>query len=180
MREIEVKARVSNKPELQKQLTALGCVFSEPVSQRDRIFVPIGSSVPVNPGVNVLRIREQNGKYIFTLKQTIKNQLDCLERELGIDNPEELAEIFKLLGFFESVGVNKQRQKTKYKGLEICLDSVEGLGDFIEVEKLSEAGDGDIVQAELFNFLQILGITKKDQVFEGYDVLAARKAGQPN
>jgi len=171
MKEIEVKARISNKPQLLEKLAALGCELSAPITQRDQIFVPHGVTVPTPPGVNVLRIRQQDGATIFTLKQAISNQLDCLERELGIDDPAAMADIFKLLGFEESSRVNKTRQKGLYNGLEICVDSVEGLGDFIEVEKLSEDADSAAVQAELFAFLKTLGVQESDRVYDGYDVL---------
>jgi len=52
----------------------------------------------------------------------------------------------------------------------ICLDEVEGLGSFIEVEKTS-AEDGEAIQEELFNFLESLGVKREDRVFKGYDTL---------
>lgn len=175
MREMEVKARLHNRDSLIDRLISLGCSFSQPTVQHDRIFLPIGSEIPVDPGVNVLRIREQDGRCIFTLKQPMKNQLDCIERELEIDSSCEMIEICKLLGFYESSQVKKQRQKIKYNDLQICLDNVEGLGDFIEVEKItSDDEDSDIIQNELFNFLESLGVGKRDRVFDGYDVLLAK------
>lgn len=171
MKEIEVKAKVDDRDELMQKLLALGCVFSEPITQKDRIFIPEGHSIPVENGVNVLRIREQSGKYILTLKQQVTNQLDCIEKELIIDNPEEMAGICKLLGFFEVSHVVKTRQKSKYQGNEICLDTVERLGEFIEVEKLAEEGNAEVIQEQLFSFLESLGISKTNQVTDGYDIL---------
>ena len=178
MKEIEVKAQLKNRNQLIERLASFGCALSSPITQKDRIFIPAGSVFPpVEPGVNVLRIREQDGAYIFTLKLPMKNQLDCIERESGIDNPDEMVEIFKLLGFQEVSHVRKIRQKTKYQNLEICLDSVEELGDFVEVEKMTDASeDAERVQSELFEFLETLGIEKEDQIFDGYDVLMIKRA----
>ena len=39
MKEIEVKAKVRNLEEVKQKLSALGCVFSEPVLQDDRIYL---------------------------------------------------------------------------------------------------------------------------------------------
>lgn len=175
MKEIEVKAKITDKDALIEKLTALGCSFSEPITQKDKIFIPLGHDIPVENGVNVFRIREQNGKYILTLKQQVTNQLDCIERELNIDNPDEMIEIIKLLGFFEVSYVNKARQKSKFKDYEICLDEIDGLGSFIEVEKLSEDGDANVIQVELFNFLESLGIPKQNQVTDGYDILLKQR-----
>jgi adenylate cyclase, class 2 len=171
MKEIEVKAKIMDKKVLVQKLAALGCRLSEPSRQKDRIFVPNGLTVPVPNGTSVLRIREQDGKQIFTFKRPLTNQLDCIERELGIDGAEALAEIFGLLGFYESSRVSKQRQKGKYKDLEICVDTVEELGNYIEVEKLSEDADSEKVQRELFEFLKTLGVREEDRVHDGYDVL---------
>jgi len=171
MQEIEVKARVRNKAEVLKRLASLNCHLSAPISQRDRIFIPNGLTLPTVAGVNVLRIRQQGGEYIFTVKQRLTNQLNCLERETTVDNLEAVVEMCTLLGYFEVSQVNKLRRKCKYDVFEICVDEVEGLGDFIEVEKLSTGEDSAAVQKELFELLESLGVAKTDQVWDGYDVL---------
>ena len=55
--------------------------------------------------------------------------------------------------------------------MTICLDKVEGLGEFIEVEKITEQDDSIQTQKKLFDFLKSLGISEEDQVFKGYDTL---------
>lgn len=174
MKEIEVKAKVTDKQSVQQKLEDLGCQFTSLISQKDRIFIPTGMALPVESGVNVLRIREQDGKFIFTLKQAITNQLDCLEKESEVSNPQAMIDSFELLGFYEASTVHKQRMKCKYNGLEICLDTVEKLGDYIEVEKLAEEADSQVVQDELFRFLKTLGVEEQDRVHDGYDVLIAK------
>ncbi len=174
MREIEVKAKVDNFDGLLAKLLSFGCKFSQPIIQKDVIFIPKGMDIPVDLGVNVMRIREQNGKYIFTLKQSVLNQLDCVEKEVEIDDPKTMIEIFGLLGFVQCSAVNKTRQTTKYQDYEICLDSVESLGNFIEVEKITNEEDSESSQKELFDFLLQLGVSPSDRVFDGYDVLIAK------
>ncbi len=78
-----------------------------------------------------------------------------------------------LLGYHKAISVYKNRTKAKYKDMEICLDEVDHLGSFIEVEKITE-GDGDAVQEELFNFLETLGVKRDDRVINGYDTLMYR------
>jgi len=175
MQEIEVKAKVNNQEALIEKLKSMGCALSEPVIQKDRIFIPQGmDAIPVVIGINVLRIREQDGKSILTLKQSVTNQLDCIEHELEISDAQQMIEIFKLLGFHEVSQVSKKRRKGKHQDLEICLDEVDKLGTFIEVEKLAEAGDGAAIQKELFDFLENLGVSPVDRIFDGYDVMIAK------
>lgn len=169
--EIEVKAKVRDFELIKNKLVNIGCKLSEPIIQNDYIYTIKG--LDINKGYNnspVLRIREQNGKYIFTLKKNRNNELDCIEKELEISNKEIMQEIFELMGYESNVSVHKSRIKCNYNEYEICLDEVEDLGSYIEVEKISD-DDGEKVQNELFDFLQTLGVLKEDRVFNGYDTL---------
>ena len=177
MNEIEVKAKVSDLPSLLKRLEELGCILSSPLSQKDRIFIPIGASIPTKSGEAALRIREQNGKYLYTVKQTKSNDLDCIEHEMEVSKEQAviLLETFPLIGFREVEKVAKVRRKTKYNELEICIDEVEELGTFIEVEKLSTEENGEKVQEELFFFLESLGVKREERALHGYDILLHQK-----
>jgi adenylate cyclase class 2 len=173
-REIEVKARVRDIAILEEKLRELGCQFSSPLTQVDRIFIPHGLSIPVEKGINVLRLRKEKDRILFTLKQVHGNQLDKIEKEFIVSDAQQALETIQLLGFDESVMVEKTRRKCRYKEYEICLDSVKGLGEFIEVEKIS-SGETKIIQDELFTFLESLGVLKADQEFVGYDILLYNK-----
>jgi len=59
--------------------------------------------------------------------------------------------------------------------VEICLDEVENLGSFIEVEKMSD-GDSKQIQEELAEFLGLLGVSPKDRVTKGYNTLMLERA----
>ena len=174
-REIEVKAYLKNFEEIRKKLELLGCSLSEPVKQEDIIYLPNGVDIDdVKKGTNSLRIRKEKGKYIFNLKQRMDVSLDCIERETVIADPQAMNEIIKLLGFYEFQKLTKTRRKCKYNEYEICLDEVEGLGAFVEVEKISSE-DGEKVQQELFQFLESLGVKCEERATRGYDILLHQK-----
>ncbi|MDO8676593.1 MAG: class IV adenylate cyclase [Candidatus Azambacteria bacterium] len=172
-KEIEVKAKVADLDTITQKILELGCTLSESLIQNDTIFVDdnYGPFDKFQPDKNLLRIRESSGKFLFTIKQPKGNQLDCIERETEILNPQEMREALLLMGYHEAVQVHKVRIKTNYNNWEICLDKVEGLGSFIEVEKICEYTDAEKVQNELFAFLQTLGIALEDRIYEGYDTL---------
>lgn len=184
MKEVEVKARLRDPVQVVHALKKLGCTFTPPVRQDDVVFMhnredPERAFGGGKKGLNVLRIRTQAGKALFTLKQNQGNELDCTEHETEIANPEELRRAIELLGFREVVRVGKLRQKTGYSAYEICVDQVDGLGNFIEVEKLVEDGDGEAIQEELFRFLERLGVARSDRELRGYDTLTWRaKSGK--
>ena len=174
MFEIEVKAKISDTKTIIEKLESLGCKLSDPVRQEDEIF-NISGATPSNLGGGaVMRIRNSNGKYILTAKKDRSGELDCLEQEVEVNDPVEARKMLELLGFAHTVFVNKNRRKGKIGDLEICLDEVEGLGSFIEAEKISDE-DGKKVQAELMEFLISLGVKPEDRVFEGYDTMMYKK-----
>ena len=172
-KEIEVKARVSDLEVLAKKLENMGVVLSEPIIQNDQTFIDesYGSYDKFQPGRNILRIRENNGKFIFTIKQSLSNELNSIERETEIAEPEEFREALLLMGYKPAVEIHKVRRKAKYKDYEICLDEVKGLGSFVEVEKITDEKNADEVQNKLFEFLESLGVKREDRVTNGYDTL---------
>lgn len=177
MREIEIKARVRDKEGLLARLANSGVKLSEPVTHHDRVFGPRG--VDGNDGANTaswLRIRtETKGndvKHIFTLKKSVTNQMDSIEHETEVADDTELAKIIEYIDFVPFSDLTKTRQKARVGTIEVCVDTVEGLGDFIEAEILTDnSADYDSVAAELWAFLEGLGVTRENHVEEGYDVL---------
>jgi adenylate cyclase class 2 len=102
--------------------------------------------------------------------------MDCIEREVEINDADQMIGAIELLGYHKAVNVVKARTKTMYNGMEICLDEVKDLGSFIEVEKIVD-GDGEEVQNELFIFLETLGVKREDRVMNGYDTMVYLKNG---
>lgn len=175
MKEIEIKLRAENTEKVIEQLEGKGCVFDSPIKQEDDIFIPLTEpTVPVTLGTNVLRIRRQGGKALFTLKQG--QELAKIERELEISDPETLEKIIVMLGFRKIARINKVRRKCKTDGVEICIDEVEGLGGFVEVEKIT-AEDPETVQRELLDFIARLGVDVSCRETVGYDILYVQKYG---
>lgn len=179
MYEIEVKAHLRKKDEVIKKLEDLGCKFFEELHQVDYIFNPKDEKFPPTIGEPVLRVREENGKNILTLKINQTSRLDCIERELEISDGEMMKEIILLLDFRKDITVKKKRIKTKYEDIEIYVDEVEQLGDFIEAEKLTKDNNPETrikIQSELMDFLVGLGIPQEDQVVDGkYDIMLYEK-----
>lgn len=181
-KEIEVKAKVESFEEVKKQLSLLGCSFSDPARQVDDLFVNFeGDYAEFQGGANFLRIRKetksQKTRILFTLKQPQSNELDCIEKEVEISDAVQMGEALILMGYHQVLTVSKTRVKTTYKDIEICLDTVDGLGTFIELEKIVSTdndGGAEIIQEELFGFLETLGIKREDRVTSGYDTLLYR------
>ena len=179
MYEVEVKAHLRDRKSVIKKLGDLGCKFSEELHQIDHVYFPQGFVFPPPIGTAILRVREQNNKYFFTLKISQSGRQDSLEREMEIKDGRMMIEIIKLLKYQEAPTVNKIRTKTQYKDMEIVLDSVKDLGEFIEVEKIvthENPEDRKKIQQEIANFIETLGVAKEDHIVGGkYDIMLFNK-----
>ncbi len=179
MREIEIKAKVADKQALIDKILQAGIKLSNPIKQHDVVYGQEGVADNA-PGSNWLRIRTENDtKTIFTLKQQHDGRLDSIEHETEVSDADELASIIFRLGFNLYSDLTKTRQKAQYNGIELCIDEIEGLGVFIEAEKLvEESADGQPVVAQLWAELEKFGVNRADEVFEGYDVLMNQKLAE--
>lgn len=181
--EIEVKARLKDKDGVMQKLTALGCVFSEPKTQDDMVWVENKNSFEEWKANKVfMRIRIQDGKKVILTAKIPKNiagegNLVKREHEVIVDSAEEARSILGMLGLKEAVRTMKTRQTANHGDYEICIDEVEDLGTFIEVEKIADEKDADTILEEMMEFLAPLGVTAEDKVTKGYDILMIEKKG---
>jgi adenylate cyclase, class 2 len=175
--EIEVKAKLKDRVVVIEKLAALGCRFSDIKTQDDMVWVEkTGSLDDFLSNKVFLRIRIQNGeKVIITAKSPKAKQgnesLVKREHEVVVNSADEARNILSMLGLQEAVRIVKKRQTAKYEGYEICMDEIENLGSFIELEKMAEEKDAAQIQEQMLEFLGTLGILPEDQVKRGYDIL---------
>lgn len=171
MREIEVKATLKDKQGLLLRAKKMGIVFGPAMTQDD---ITYETTVPKDdPKWNIFRIRQQDGKSILTMKYKASSRpRDNHERESLIDSPKEVADMLERVGYKAGVRIRKTRQIATYKGLELCVDEVDGLGSFVEVEKLAEDDASvDEVQDALWLLLEQLGVHPRDRIYKAYDTL---------
>ena len=173
MREIEIKLKASNLKDLEKNLLKRGCELSEPISQHDIIYSLKDSRTEfesAKEGDVIIRIRHLKDGAQLNLKQQCSGEMDNLEYETEIKNPDEMHSILNILGWNPVVEVKKIRRKGKLKEYEICLDQVDKLGTFVELEKITdEDADYMKIKEELFKELESLGLSRKDEETRGYD-----------
>jgi len=171
MREIEVKARLRNLEVFLRAADKKGINFGKATVQDDATYettIPHG-----DPNWNIFRIRKQQNTTILTMKYAASSRSrDNHERETTIGDAEQVADMLERVGYTYGIHVHKSRRTAKYNGLEFCLDEVDELGTFVEVEKLTqEDADVDTIQADLWSLLLDLGIDPSDRIHKGYDTL---------
>lgn len=173
-----MKAHARDVGKLRHALEALGCVFTQPMTQDDAIYVRnTGSLDTYLSNAEFLRLRVQgDGTVLFTMKYHEGRASDIasapLEYETSVGSREQMERILSLMGFTEAARVKKSRIKTRHANWEVCIDEVAGLGAFIELEELAaESADIGAIQAKMRDFLASLGVEASDTGLQRYDVL---------
>lgn len=158
--EIELKVFLKDKDTIIDALTSRGCIWKEKTRQYDKTYCNkrLTDVEPNNKDI-FLRIRhEDNNNSILTLKK-ILNDTEVIEFESTVGNPEDISKMIQLIGFQEYVVINKIRMEGKLDEFLICIDEVEELGTFLEIEKVIEDDNKrDKTKKELQRFLLSLGI----------------------
>ena len=105
-----------------------------------------------------LRVRNENGKYIFNYKKKIDNS-HYEKYDVLVDNVNNLNIILSALGV-KSIGtINKNRMIYIYKDkYEFSFDIIEDIGMFIEIELINKSDDFEKDFCDLLKVLEDLKI----------------------
>ncbi len=158
--EVEIRARVEVFDEIKKALREMDADFVKKETQIDRIFGSdkfLDSNNMIIEGGLSARIREVDGKSKLEFKEILREKSRGIELSCDVPNTETAVRMLKKLDFEEAFTVKKDRETYFYDGFTICLDKVKELGNFIEIEKMtnSEEKTKDIKQ-ECLNLLKKL------------------------
>ncbi len=177
LHEVEVKAYIaSNEEDLERELHEAriklldtGAVEEGPIQQKD--FYLSHPCRDLSKTDEAFRIRTQwetltgDVRTFITYKgpKVSSRSKARIEREVEIagGSPTELREIFGGLGFSEIMAVEKVRERFRVGEMEICLDLVNGLGLFVEVELGSD--EVEMAEDRILAVLKKLGWTKLER-----------------
>jgi adenylate cyclase class 2 len=172
MREVEVKYVLADPGAAEAVLAQRGVGFTGPAVQDDQAYAPLGWAFGDSKlGVAFLRLRTVGGRHWFTLKRPGANAQDCLEHETEVLDREQMHQAILRMGYWATVRVAKTRRSGRHGDISLCLDEVEGIGAFLELERMvPDDAAAAAVQAELAAFVASLGIEAVRTV-ETYDSL---------
>jgi adenylate cyclase class 2 len=172
VREVEVKYRVQDLEALLKALEMRGIKLGEPFCQNDQAYAPHGWAYGDDRcGVPFARLRTVHGRHVFTLKRPAENVLSCEEHETAVADRDQMHCAVVAMGFRPTVRIVKMRRTGSLGDMVLCLDELDGLGVFLEVERMVPDGvPGEAVQAELSRFVASLGVDA-EQTSQTYDDL---------
>lgn len=167
MIEIEVKVRADHSkafPILKK----IGAVKLGVEDQSDTYFAAPHRDFAKTD--EALRIRSLDGQAVLTYKGP---KLDGISKtreefETPVDEVTTI-QILHALGFSEAGVVRKKREVFRTGEITVCLDAVEGLGEFLEVEIVAEnEKELDTSRAKLFELLKQFGAREMNSIRTSY------------
>jgi adenylate cyclase class 2 len=173
MYEVEVKVRADHGS-VREKLAELDAETLEPVEQVDTYYDHPGRDFGQTD--EALRIRRERLREATEAiaKVTYKGPLvdeaskSREEFETGVDDGETMASILSGLGFEPAATVEKTRERFRVDRYTVTLDSVDGLGEFVEVETESESEAVDSAREGAFDLLENLGLDPDDQIRTSY------------
>jgi predicted adenylyl cyclase CyaB len=167
MTNIEIKARCENVQRAEENLNAIGAGPAGTFHQKDTYFrVPEGR----------LKLRElgpDEGHLIYYKRQDLAGPKRSDYEVAKTEDPEALRRILsQILGAW--VEVEKTRQVWLWENVRIHLDQVQGLGQFVELEAVTEEKGIEESHQRVRTLMRALEIGS-DQLVEGsYGDLVAR------
>ena len=172
VREVEVKYHVDDLEALLVVLKDRGIELSGPVYQDDQAYAPDGWQFGDSKlGVSFLRLRTVDGRHYFALKQPGENAQACLEYETEVADRAAMHGAILHMGYHPTVRVAKARRTATLELCSLCVDDLEGVGGFLELERMvPDDMPAEAIQAELAAFVTSFGVTAV-RTGETYDSL---------
>lgn len=179
MKEIEVKYRLNDVNHLIKRLQQLGCKMSDIEDQKDTVYVTDLKNINSNPGSIFLRVRKNNDKVELNAKKHEKVMQSRMEVEFEVSSYEDANRFLELIGFERWVEVKKKRIHTVYENCNICIDQVDSLGSFVELEYVVDDLESDQeILKKIGEMANKIGIDTTEEVDQYYDEMIAQKENE--
>ena len=167
MTNIEIKARYEDAERAEENLNALGAGMAGTFHQKDTYF-------KVEQGR--LKLRElgtDEGHLIFYFREDLAGPKRSDYEIAKTEDPEALRAILtKIHGTW--IEVKKTRQVWLWENVRIHLDDVKGLGQFVEIEAVTEEKGIEESHQRVETLMRALEITSEQLVEGSYgDIVAA-------
>lgn len=183
MLEVEIKADLGElkKEEIQGSAAEMGFVPADSLQEidiyfngNDRNFIKTDEALRLRSCRN---LTTGSSETFITYKGPKLDQKSSTrqEYETAVGNLAVMRNLLTALGYKEVFTVDKMRREWKMPSADgkaavtLCLDSVAGLGDYLELETLTKAeGERDAAVEQLLQLLDKLGISRDHLTRKSY------------
>ncbi|MDR0860541.1 MAG: class IV adenylate cyclase [Candidatus Peribacteria bacterium] len=179
--EVELKFKLPHKKTLLDFLEKNAVLHKESF-QKDSYFAPsyrdFFAERPINERLRIRESNQGNSVNYKNWKEQDGKQLNyCDEYETPIEKPDQIEKIFQALDIQPVIVVNKKRKSFMYQNVEISVDEVEELGDFVELEMKGEFDSSEQAVQKLYTLSNTLGLQRDWEDNKGYPWLLLEKKG---
>jgi|BEDMetMinimDraft_2_1075160.scaffolds.fasta_scaffold01435_2 adenylyl cyclase CyaB, putative len=160
-REIKIRVNRENIKEVEGRLKSIGAKFLGEYKESDIYYNNCQRNFGQTDEAVRLRIRS-DGLLELTYKGPREKSGMKVREEVNVNlssvEIESLKYIFNKLGLKEFHVVNKVRRYYIVKEFTICIDEVEGLGNFIEIESNDSNSPDEVVDNKIKDLIRDLNI----------------------
>lgn len=183
MIEVEVKVAVKNRLQIENSLRELGFVKGDLLKETDYYFDSKFNKLRERD--MALRIRScenltsNTAEHFMTFKGPKLDSISMTRKELEmkIESAETGIEILCSLGYEPVLPVRKLRQYLVMDEITACLDQVEGLGDFLELEIIvPQESEREAALNKIVALLHELGYAPDEIIRTSYLSMLQRKS----
>ena len=169
--EVERKFYVDNLADIEARLTEMDARFGEVRVEEDTYFIhPSRDFVETD---EAFRMRAVGIGNRVTYKGPKIDRETKTRREIDLDLPDGEAaradwlELFQSLGFQPKAVVRKHRRKAyvswQDRRVEVSLDRIDALGEFVELELIADESDLAAAKASIAALAEHLGLTRDER-----------------
>ena len=187
MLEVELKAALEGIPpaHIEEKWHALG--FVPATSQQESDTYYSGVDRDFHETDEALRLRTRRllpdgpSECLITYKGPKMSRASRTRREyeVTVSDGETAARLIESLGHRPVFTVRKVRRELKKGNITLCLDEVDGLGRFLELENLvSDGGDRDAAEQALLGLLDRFGVSRDRLIRASYLEMLLQKAAR--
>ncbi len=181
MYEVELKVQVSHES-VRERLASIDADHVETVTQEDTYYdAPDRSFAETDEALRIRSVsREDDSTTVLTYKGPLvdANSKTRTEAETTVADNEAMAAILTGLGYEPAATVRKTREYYTVDECTVTLDSVDDVGEFVEVEYSSDVKTEsgiDAAREQAEGVLDQLGLSSDDQIRTSYLELLLEK-----
>ena len=176
MIEVECKLKIDNKVAIECKLKELGFSLVNNLTEVDRYFDNLKGDIKANDSALRIRVTTNNDTNDSSAEINFKGpKLDNVsvsrpEYETIVDDAPATEKILNSLGYYAVKPTVEKLRKTYVRDdMSACLDSVKGLGDFLELEILvNDKSEKDSALSRIEEMLKVLGYNIADTTRKSY------------
>jgi adenylate cyclase class 2 len=176
MLEVELKVRIPSPAPVRERLNRKNAEFLGREHEHDVFYnAPHRDFGKTDEAV---RVRYTGDRAVVTYKGPKIQSFGLKAREelnFAVESGEAFETMLLRLGFFKTLEVNKWRENYRLGDASVCLDDVEGLGTFAEIEVMAEDAEQNPTGA-IEGIAREIGVTG-EPILESYlELLLAKQA----